>query len=206
MSRINRIWAGLAALVLHVAAVGAAQADVTYHEPMSGAHHWTWCQQAGGAGEALCGQASADIYCQERGHGAAVDFTMVIGVGALGPAGSWGLGRTCRGGECHGFGYITCKTEPVLETFAAPMIGPHRLDWCGGETAEQCGERTAALFCRERGYRAVHAFEQASNIGALGPTQALRSGAICRGADCDGFRFITCDNPVYGGRTIGVLR
>ena len=77
------------------------------------------------------------------------------------------------------------------QSFAAPMWGALRLDWClvwGG----QCGEPAASEFCRQSGYARAEAWEPAWDIGAVTPTFVLGTGQTCSEPGCDGFTSITC--------------
>lgn len=79
--------------------------------------------------------------------------------------------------------------------FDNPTIRGQRLDFCR-HFGSACGKPAADLFCMENGFAGAQRFVIDQNIGARGiNTLVFGDGRLCQGANCSGFRTITCVRP-----------
>jgi hypothetical protein len=175
------------------AAIGAAAAMLaftlpasaetrTFSNPKQGGQRLDWCfNWAEG-----CGTQAANAWCVARGYENATSFgkaedvppTRLIGTGAL-----------CDQPFCDSFTYITCyRAGASTQTFANPMQGAQRLDWCFN-WATGCGGQAANAWCVSKGFAAATAWGKANDIP---PTRLIGTGAVCDQPFCDGFTYITC--------------
>ncbi len=80
----------------------------------------------------------------------------------------------------------------TTQTFANPSVEGVRLDWCA-HFGTACGQAAADLFCRQSGFTNAQRFTIDPNIGRRGiATLVFGDGRLCNGANCSGFRAITC--------------
>lgn len=83
------------------------------------------------------------------------------------------------------------------EVYEPPMYRGHRVDLCR-MSGQGCGEPAANYFCELMHYGRAIYFEVELDIGATTPTMTLEDQTVCAQAQCDGFRSITCSDPVPG--------
>ena len=80
----------------------------------------------------------------------------------------------------------------ATQTFANPSVKGVRLDWCA-HFGTACGQPAADLFCRQNGFTSAPRFAIDPNVGRRGiATLVFGDGRLCNGANCSGFRAITC--------------
>ena len=84
------------------------------------------------------------------------------------------------------------RAEAATQTFPNPSARGVRLDWCA-HWGRDCGKPAADLFCKDAGFDGAARFTEDPNIGARGiKTLVFGDGRLCTGAQCSGFRVITC--------------
>eukprot|EP01083_Nonionella_stella_P233229 821988_1 len=120
-----------------------------------------------------CGQTAADLYCDEKDQGPAVDFLKrrTYGKETL----TMDEHSTCTPEDnvCIAFEFIACS---VLEqTYESPVMHEYALDDCY-EFKKQCQSEAADAFCQENGY--VKAIDYAK-VPAEELTMTIGDHAIC---------------------------
>ncbi len=86
--------------------------------------------------------------------------------------------------------------QPQTQMFAPPTLHGVLLDWCA-HFGKDCGKPAADLFCREQHFDEATTFSIDQNAGQRGiPTLVFGDGSLCQGAQCSGFRQITCARTV----------
>jgi hypothetical protein len=83
------------------------------------------------------------------------------------------------------------------QTYNQPRWFDDRLDWCL-TWSNNCGKPAADNFCMRRRFTAAAGFEAEPGVGK---TRVSGTNQICNGANCTGFRFITCTGPISTDRT-----
>ena len=169
----------------------ASAENHTFNAPQQGGKRLDWCYNWSQG----CGAQAATAWCQAQGYsGGAIGFSQAPNIGAAQPTRLIGTGAICDQGFCSGFAQITCTRPNVAQTFANPMEGSNRLDWCFN-WAQGCGAQAATAWCQARGFAGgAIGFTQAANIGLSHPTRLIGTGAVCDQGFCSGFASITCSH------------
>ncbi len=86
--------------------------------------------------------------------------------------------------------------QPQTQMFAPPTLHGVVLDWCA-HFGRDCGKPAADLFCHEMHFDQATSFSIDQNAGQRGiSTLVFGDGSLCQGAQCSGFRQITCARAV----------
>ena len=93
-------------------------------------------------------------------------------------------------------GPLAHAQQTQTQMFAPPTLHGVLLDWCA-HFGRDCGKPAADLFCREQHFDQATCFSIDQNAGQRGiPTLVFGDGSLCQGAQCSGFRQITCARAV----------
>lgn len=88
-----------------------------------------------------------------------------------------------------GAGFSSARAE--LRTFSNPVRDGLTVSYCNSG-GRDCGEPVAQAWCRGQGFAYASEWTIRHGVDFTSATVQLDDGAICRGANCDGFASITC--------------
>jgi len=86
------------------------------------------------------------------------------------------------------------------ETFTKPTFKGYRLAYCSDQ-GSGCGKRAANALCQYLGLGDASKFEIDPDIGRKTPTRMIGNNQICNKPHCDGFKVVSCTQPVTGKKT-----
>ena len=89
-----------------------------------------------------------------------------------------------------------------VRTFMNPNHEGYSISYCSGN-GQLCGEQVASNWCRSQGYEHASSWALTPGVDVSSVTIGLDDESICRGAQCDGFRSISCERE---GRTFRMPR